>query len=233
MQTFKWEAYGAELIGTFALVFVGSMAVTLYAGVGNLGMLSVAFAHGLILMVMVYAIGSISGCHINPAVTIGVWVAKKISAFDSIMYIVFQLIGAALAGVVHAAIYSTTTPQTFGVPTVATYLPFSASSFSEPSGLALEAILTFFLVFVIFGTALNPKSTPGFAGLAIGMTLTIGLIIGGPLTGGALNPARWFGVAVAINDLGEWWVYTFGPIIGGIAAAAVYNFFFLKGNGKS
>ncbi len=228
MQTYKWEAYSAELIGTFALVFVGSMAVTLYGSAfDNLGILSVAFAHGLTLMVMVYAIGEISGSHINPAVTIGVWIARKISAFDGIMYIIFQLIGATLAGVVHAAIYSTPTATAFGVPTVNTNL------ISEPTGLALEAILTFFLVFVIFGTALNPKSTPGFAGLAIGMTLTIGLIIGGPLTGGALNPARWFGVAVAINDLGEWWVYTLGPIIGGAVAAIVYEFFFLKSTEKT
>ncbi len=221
MRTFKWNSYIAELIGTFALVFAGSMSVTLYSGAGNLGVLSIAFAHGLTLMMMVYAIGQISGCHINPAVTIGVWITRKISGFDGTMYIIFQLIGAALAGVGHAAILPTSSAATFGVPTV-------ASTITQPAGLAVEAILTFFLVFVIFGTALNPKSSPGFAGLAIGMALAVGLILGGPLTGGALNPARWFGAAVAVNSLSEYWVYIFGPIIGGGLAAYLYNALFLK-----
>ncbi len=221
MYTFKWDKYIAELIGTFALVFMGSMSVSLYSPASrNLGWLPIAFAHGLTLMILVYSIGGISGCHINPAVTLGAWITRKISDFEGIMYIIFQLLGAALAGVVHAALYPTP-PSLFGVPTV-------SDAITQPAGLVIEAILTFFLVWVVFATALNPKSPPAIAGIAIGMTLTIGLIIGGPLTGGALNPARWFGSAVAVNSLGEWWVYTFGPIIGGALAAYSYDAFFLK-----
>ncbi len=220
MYTLKWNKYIAELIGTFALVLFGSMSVTLYAGAGdNLGFLSIAFAHGLTLLILVYSIGPISGCHINPAVTIGAWIARKISSFDGVMYIIFQLLGAALAGVVHAAILRSSTAN-FGIPTVAAN--------NEAVGLVIEAILTFFLVFTIFGTAMNPKSPPGFAGLAIGMALTLGLIMGGPITGGALNPARWFGPAIAANSLGQWWVYVFGPIIGGGLAAYVYSTLFMK-----
>lgn len=221
MYVFKWEKYIAELVGTFALVFFGSMSVTLYSGAGaNLGFLSIAFAHGLTLLIMVYSLGPISGCHINPAVTIGVWIARKISSFDGVLYIIFQLLGAALAGVVHAAVLPAPVDD-FGIPRV-------APTITEPTGLIIEAILTFFLVFVIFGTALNPKAPPGIAGAAIGMALTIGLIIGGPLTGGALNPARWFGPAVAANSLDEFWVYIFGPIIGGGLAAYLYTALFLK-----
>jgi MIP family channel proteins len=220
MYTFTWNKYIAELIGTFALVLFGSMSVTLYARAGaNLGFLSIAFAHGLTLLILVYSIGPISGCHINPAVTIGVWIAKKISSFEGVMYIIFQLLGAALAGVVHAAILPATTAN-FGIPTVA--------AGNEATGLVIEAILTFFLVFTVFGTAINPKAPPGVAGVAIGMALTVGLIMGGPITGGALNPARWFGPAIAANSLNQWWVYIFGPIIGGGLAAYLYSTLFMK-----
>ncbi len=220
MYALTWDKYVAELIGTFALVLFGSMSVTLYASAGaNLGFLSIAFAHGLTLLILVYSIGPISGCHINPAVTIGAWIARKISSFEGIMYIIFQLLGAAFAGVVHAAILPTT-PSNFGIPTVA--------AGKEPTGLVIEAILTFFLVFTIFGTAMNPKSPPGVAGVAIGMALTLGLIMGGPITGGALNPARWFGPAIAANRLDQWWVYIFGPIIGGGLAAYIYSTLFMK-----
>ncbi len=220
MYTFAWDKYIAELIGTFALVLFGSMSVTLYSGsFERLGFLSIAFAHGLTLLILVYSIGPISGCHINPAVTIGVWIARKISSFEVVMYIIFQLLGAALAGVVHAAILPATSAN-FGIPTVAVG--------NEPTGLVIEAILTFFLVFTIFGTALNPKTPQGFAGIAIGMALTLGLIMGGPITGGALNPARWFGPAIAANSLGQWWVYIFGPIIGGGLAAYLYSTLFMK-----
>lgn len=220
MYKFTWNKYIAELIGTFALVLFGSMSVTLYGGlIGRLGFLSIAFAHGLTLLILVYSIGPISGCHINPAVTIGAWIAKKISSFEGVMYIIFQLLGAALAGVVHAAILPAA-PADFGIPSVAAN--------NAATGLVIEAILTFFLVFTIFGTAMNPKSPPGVAGVAIGMALTLGLIMGGPITGGALNPARWFGPAIAANSLGQWWVYILGPIIGGSLAAYVYSTLFMK-----
>jgi MIP family channel proteins len=218
MYTFTWNKYIAELIGTFALVLFGSMSVTLYGA--SLDFLSIAFAHGLTLLILVYSIGPISGCHINPAVTIGAWIGKKISSFDGVMYIIFQLLGSALAGVVHIAILPVTKLANFGIPTVA--------AGNEPTGLVIEAILTFFLVLTIFGTAMNPKSPPGVAGVAIGLALTLGLIIGGPITGGALNPARWFGPAVAANSLAQWWVYIFGPIIGGGLAAYLYSTFFMK-----
>ncbi len=220
MYTLTWDKYIAELIGTFALVLFGSMSVTLYARADNLGSLTIAFAHGFTLLILVYSIGPISGCHINPAVTIGAWIARKISSFEGVMYIIFQLLGAALAGVVHVAILPANTPAKFGVPIVA--------AGNEPTGLVIEAILTFFLVFTIFGTAMNPKSPPGVAGVAIGMALTLGLIMGGPITGGALNPARWFGPAIAANSLGQWWVYIFGPIIGGGLAAYLYSTLFMK-----
>lgn len=231
MRTFKWDAYIAELIGTFVLVFVGSVSVTVYEGnvayAGHNGILPIALAHGLALMIMVYTIGQISGCHINPAVTVGMWITRKISDFDGAMYIIFQLIGAAFAGVLHEAILPNVgAPGNYGL----TYV--NTDVISEPTGLLVEAVLTFLLVFVVFGTVFHPKAQPGFAGLAIGMTLAAGIIIGGPLTGGALNPARWFGPAVTSGELSEFWVYFLGPIIGGAIAAVLYNMLFLKGELK-
>lgn len=215
----------AEGVSTFALVFIGAGSILANDFIGGgLGILGIALAHGLILMTMIYAIGHISGGHVNPAVTVGMMVARKIGVRLGVLYIIAQLVGAAVGGYLLSVIFaSSPTELALG----ATQL---AAGISQDMGILIEAVLTFFLVFVVFGVAVDKRAPQGFAGLAIGLTLALGILFGGGLTGAALNPARSFGPALAAN----FWnshvmVYWIGPLIGGIVAALIYKFGFLKG----
>lgn len=218
------RAYLAEVIGTFALVFFGSVSVTIFGAIATgsvaSSILAIALTHGIVLMVMVYSIGHISGCHINPAVTVAMWSVKKIKTNIAAGYIVSQLIGASLAALVHMLIL----PQGALVFYGAT-LPSNVIANSAITALAIEAILTFFLVFVIFSTTSRNSE---HAGLAIGLTLTAGILIGGILTGAALNPARAFGPALVSGNFSSHWVYWIGPMIGGLGAAVLHRKAFLK-----
>jgi MIP family channel proteins len=205
--------YIAEFIGTFALVFIGAGAV---AAGGSL--VAVALAHGLVLMCMVYAVGHISGCHINPAVTIGMWVTKKIDGAKAFGYIVFQIFGGLVAAYFLAVIFAN---PNYGAISLAEGVSFG-------QGLLVEAILTFFLVFVIFGVAVDKRSAKGIYGVAIGMVLSFSILMGGALTGASLNPARSFGPALVSGMWMNHLVYWIGPIIGGIIAAILYNGYLMK-----
>lgn len=207
------KKYAAELIGTFALVFIGAGSVVIASVSGNVGLVGVAFAHGFILMAMVYALGSISGCHINPAVTAAMWAARKIDTKEAAGYITFQLMGAAIAGFSLLYLFPTS-PVNLGVTDL-------ASSVTLFNGIAIEAVLTFLLVFVVFSAREN-------VGLAIGSTLFVSILFGGSLTGAALNPARAFGPALAANYWNTQLVYWAGPILGGLAAAFVYQGIFAE-----
>lgn len=212
----------AEFVGTFALVFVGGAAIMAAQATGMAsGLISVALAHGIILAVLVSATMRISG-HFNPAVTIGFLTARRIEPIMAGVYIAAQLIGAiiaayALKGLLPAQLTEATR---LGGQSV-------ASEISMMQAIGLEAICTFFLVFVIFGTAVDPKA-PRIAGLAIGSTIAAGIMAIGPFTGGSFNPARSFGPAVASGIFEAQAVYWIGPIVGAVLAALIYDTLFIR-----
>lgn len=201
----------AEAIGTFALIFIGVGAIN-----ANPGLLGVALAHGLTIAVMVSATGHISGGHLNPAVTFGALVGGKIEMKDAARYWTSQLVGATAAGFVCLGIFDRST--------VIDGTPQLAGGVGPLKGIAVEAILTFFLVFVVFGTGIDARG-PKIGGLAIGLTVALDILFGGPLTGAAMNPARTFGPALAASYWSGHYVYWIGPLIGGALAGWVYKTF--------
>lgn len=200
----------AELIGTFALIFIGAGAGALGTG----GLVGVALAHGLVVLTFAYAYGHISGTHINPAVTIGLWAGKQIDAASAVAYIVVQLIGGTLGALVLRFVLGGTSTG-LGATTL-------AANVSPVQGVVVEAILTFFLVNAIFNAAVSGKAGNA-APVAIGLTLAFCILMGGPLTGASLNPARTLGPAVATGNFANLWLYFVGPILGGVVAALLYN----------
>ena len=200
----------AELVGTFALIFIGAGVAAL--GVG--GLVGVALAHGLVMVGFSYAYGHISGTHLNPAVTIGVWLAGKMDAGRAVSYIVFQVIDGVLGAMTLRMVLGGTESG------LGQMLP--ADSVTTPMAIVIEAILTFFLVNCVLNAAVSGKAG-NLAGLAIGMTLTFSMLIGGPLTGGSLNPARSLGPAVALGDFTSLWIYIVGPVLGAVVAALLYR----------
>jgi MIP family channel proteins len=219
----------AEFIGTFALIFIGagSICADQYLranGQGGVGLLGIAVAYGLAMGVMVTAIGHISGGHLNPAVTIGFWVTKRLGTVQSLLYWVAQLLGALAAAYLLVAIVPDTVwhPAALGTPDL-------ASDFTRWHAMLLEAVMTFFLVFVVFATAVDAKGAFNkIAGFAIGLTITMDILFGGPLTGAAMNPARAFGPALAANHWHNHGVYWVGPLFGGVLAGVVYDRVFLR-----
>jgi len=204
------KALIAEFVGTFALIFIGAGA----GAVGKVGLVGVALAHGLVLMVMAAAYGDISGAHINPAVTIGLWAGRQIKGAAAVGYIVVQLLGG-IAGALVLRFILGGGAGSLG----ATVL---ASGVSPVEGLVVEAVLTFFLVNTIYQTAVRGKAG-NLAPVAIGMTLAFGILMGGPLTGASLNPARTIGPAVVVGNYRDLWVYLAGPALGGLGAAGLYR----------
>lgn len=194
----------AEFIGTFALIFIGAGAVAL-----NAELVGVAFAHGLVIVGFAYAYGHISGAHVNPAVTLGVWTAGKIDTVRALAYVAVQLLGGIVGAFVLAWVLGDR-KGTLG----ATVL---ADGVSPTQGLVLELILTFFLA----NAVLNAGGAA--AGLGIGFTLTFCILMGGPLTGASLNPARTLGPAVATGNFSDIWLYFVGPIAGGALAGLLYK----------
>ena len=208
--------YVAEFLGTFALVFIGAGAVLVNALTGGaVGLVGIAFAHGLVLMSMIYALGYFSGGHYNPAVTIGMLVGRGIDLSKAAIYIVSQLLGAASAGLFLVALYPTATSvQLYGFPT----------TLSFGFGVLLEAVLTFFLVLTIYGVAVDNKAPKGFHGIAIGLVLAFDILVGGTQTGAAMNPARAFGPAVASGVWAPQVIYWVGPILGALIASVIYTY---------
>jgi MIP family channel proteins len=214
--------FTAEFIGTFALVFIGGGAIA-SATVTRMdaGLVAIALAHGVILAVLVSATMRISG-HFNPAVTIGFLAARRIEPLMAGVYIAAQILAAILAAYALKALL----PEQ-----VATAIRLGGQSVSLDIGAfqaaGLEAIATFFLTFVIFGTAVDPKA-PRIGGLAIGLTLSAAILAIGPFTGGSLNPARSFGPALASGIFEGQAVYWIGPLIGSVAAALLYDSLFIR-----
>jgi len=217
-----------EGVGAFTLIFIG-------AGAGILSgsnLLLVAFAHGLAIGVMVSALGRISGGHFNPAVTLGALVGRQISGRLAAVYWAAQLVGALIAALALFAIFPSSVwqPSHLGTPALGTF-PENAGAVPPLTGIVVEGILTFLLVTVIYGTAIDPKGTfNAVGGFAIGLTITIDILMGGPLTGAAMNPARWFGPAVVSQFFDNWYVYWIGPFFGAIVAGLLYSRVFLDRN---
>ena len=212
----------AEFIGTYALVFIGGGAIIAAHGTGmNAGLIAVALAHGLILAVLVSAAMRISG-HFNPAVTIGFLAARRIEAMMAGVYIAAQI----LASIMAAYSLKWLLPASL---TAATRLGGQSisSEISIGQAIGIEAIATFLLTFVIFGTAVDPKA-PRIGGLAIGATIAAGILAVGPFTGGSFNPARSFGPAVASGIFEGQAVYWIGPIVGAVTAALLYEYLFIR-----
>ena len=216
-----WRHFAAEFVGIFALVFVGG-ATIMSATLNNINpIIPAAIAHGLILAIMVSATMRISG-HLNPAVTIGFMVTKRIEPMMGVVYIIAQLLGAAVAAYALKAVFPSAVA-------VSTRLGGQSISLDTTMGQAIlcEAIATFFLVFVVFGTAVDPHA-PKIGGFAIGLTVTADILAIGTRTGASMNPARSFGPAVVSGILEGQVVYWVGPILGAIAAAMLYDQLFLR-----
>ena len=233
----------AELIGTFFLVFIGAgaAAITLMIskgsalpnafniGIGALGglgdWLAIGMAFGLTIVVLVYAMGHISGCHINPAVTIALWATKKFPGNEVVPYIIAQLIGASLASFLFAASVGMNAVTVGGLGATA---PFDGISYYQ--AILVETIGTFLLMFVIMGSGVDRRAVPGFAGISIGFTVAAVITTVGNISGASLNPARTFGpylgdYVLAGHNLWNYFpIYVIGPIVGAVLAAFIYEY---------
>ena len=224
------RAWFAEAIATYALVFFGPLAIILSVvafgdGLSIESIIMIALAHGSAVGLMVYAFGHVSGAHINPAVTIPMMITKKISIQDGIAYIIFQIIGAILAAFSLKAILPELGAKVnFGTQGG----PSELLNNSVMSGFMVEAILTFFLVVVIFMTAVHKNAPKSVYGAAIGGMVFLLHIVGVPLTGASMNPARTFGPAVASGAWEFQWLYWVAPIVGGIIAGVIMNYVFVN-----
>jgi aquaporin Z len=207
----------AEFIGTFALIFVGAGT---FARVDT----DAALANGLVIAVMVSAFGFITGGHFNPAVTLGFLVTRRIAPALAIWYWLVQFSGAALGALLLKWVFpkSLESASSLGVPAL-------QNGVGAGPGVVIEAVLTFFLVMVVFATAVDDRGAfKQIAGLAIGFTIAFGVLVGGPLTGGAINPARAFGPQLVGNHWSHFWVWYVGPLAGGVIAASVYEMLYLR-----
>jgi MIP family channel proteins len=213
----------AEAVGTFLFFFIGAGAALSVTGDPNAATLIIAAAHGLALAVMVSALGAVSGGHFNPAVTFGLWVAGKVGLVKGASYMVAQLVGGAAAGYALVAL----------VGPVGAAVPALGADVTANQGVGIEAILTAGLLLAVFGTAVDPRG-PKIGGLAIGLAVFAGILMGGGLTGGAMNPARWFGMAVW--DGPNWanaWVWIIGPLVGAAIVGLLYRFLWLPKESES
>lgn len=218
----SWRHFAAEFIGIFALVFVGGASImSAQLAQAQNGLVIAALAHGTILAIMVTATMRISG-HLNPAVTLGFLATRRIEPMMGVLYITAQLLGATLAAYALKAVF----PAAIAT---ATRLGGQSISIDVSPGQAIlcEMIATFFLTFVVFGTAVDPAA-PKVGGFAIGLAVTADILAIGPLTGASMNPARSFGPAIVSGVLEGQMFYWIGPILGAVAAALLYDRLFLR-----
>lgn len=219
------KKYLAEMIGTMVLVLIGCGSAVI-AG-GSIGFLGISLAFGFSVLAMAYGIGSISGCHINPAVTVGALVAGRINAKDAGMYIVFQIIGAIIgAGVLY---YIASGLQGYNISTNGLgqngFGEYSPMKYSLAAGFAAEVVLTFIFLIVILG-ATSSKAPAGFAGIPIGISLVIIHLVGIPITGTSVNPARSIGPALFVGGaaISQLWLFIVAPLIGAVIAGLVWKY---------
>jgi aquaporin Z len=214
----------AEFVGAFALIFIGAGSIVTANSIHDPSLIGVAVAHGVTIAVMVSAVGHISGGHFNPAVTVGFLLTRRIKPALAVAYWIAQFGGAALAALLVRELLPRASSDAvhLGVPAL-------GGGVDAGAGFALEAIFTFFLVWVVFATAVDPRGTfKSIAGLAIGLTITIDILFGGPLTGAAMNPARAFGPQLVGSHWSHAWVWYAGPVLGAAVAAATYELLYLR-----
>jgi len=226
-----YKKYMAEFVGTFALVFIaaGSVCADFYlrqAGGQGLGLLGISIAFGIVVIAVIYATSYVSGSHVNPAVTVSFWITKRMEPNTAIMYIISQIAGASLAGLALKTLF----PD--AAKTVYLGTCMLAPGVSIARGVLMEFIITFLLIFTIYGTLVDKRASAGFAGVAVGLVVLFGAMIGGTISGGAMNPARVFGPALASGQFTHHFVWWLGPILGGIAAGFVYDKLFAEKRGK-
>jgi aquaporin TIP len=206
----------AEYVGAFTLIFIGGGAGI----VSHSDIVAVALANGLAIGLMVSNLGHISGGHFNPAITLGFVTTRRITLPLAIAYWAFQLLGAISAAFILRYLFGETLVKLGAAP---------HSTTTDGKALVLEGIMTFFLVWAVWATAVDPRGAfKSIAGLAIGLTITIDVFVGGPVTGAAMNPARAFGPELAGNTWTGWWIYWVGPIAGALVAALAYEFLYLR-----
>ncbi|MBR6036053.1 MAG: MIP family channel protein [Bacteroidaceae bacterium] len=216
------KKYLAEMVGTMVLTLLGcGTAVSLNCGSDTASVVGTAFAFGLAVVAMAYTIGGISGCHINPAITLGCLISKRISGKDAIMYMIFQVIGAIIGAAILFAMTSNDLAQAGGTLTGAN----SCGDHGIVVGLIVEIVLTCIFVLVVLGSTDEKKGAGNFAGLAIGLSLVLIHFVGIHYTGTSVNPARSIGPAIfeggqAISDL---WVFIVGPFVGAAIAAGIWK----------
>jgi MIP family channel proteins len=216
----------AEFVGTFTLIFIGCGSIVASNAIHDPSLIGVAIAHGLAIGVMVSAVGHISGGHFNPAITFGFLVTRRIKPALGLLYWVVQFAGAALAALLVRDLLPRAASQAvhLGVPAL-------GHGVDAAAGAGLEAILTFFLAWVVFASAVDPRGTfKSIAGLAIGLTITIDILFGGPFTGAAVNPARAFGPQLVGDHWANAWVWYAGPVLGATVAAVLYELLYLRAN---
>jgi MIP family channel proteins len=207
------RAHLAEALGTFSLVFAGCGAIAVDSRSGQLGLIGVALVFGLVIAVMIYALGHISGAHFNPAVSVGFAIGRGLPWSRVATYSMAQIAGASIGALVLHATLGTD----------------PALGLTRPAGnhiqaVAWEALLTFFLMLVITAVATDKRAVGAPAALAIGGTVTLGGLVGGPITGGSMNPARSLGPALIAGELETVWIYIVGPVVGAVAAALTSHF---------
>jgi aquaporin Z len=221
------KRFAAELIGTFWLVFGGCGAAVLSAAFPNLGIgfLGVALAFGLTVLTMAFAIGHISGCHLNPAVSIGLWAGKRFPASDLIPYIIAQVVGAIIGASVLYVIASSASGFSLAGGFAANgYGDHSPGGYSLPSCLVAEVVLTFMFLVIILG-ATDSRAPKGLAPIAIGLGLTLIHLIGIPVTNTSVNPARSTSQALFVGDwaLAQLWLFWVAPIVGALLSGVLYR----------
>ena len=216
----------AEMVGTFLFFFVGIGAIGALVAV-NVGhavdpasaLIVAALAHGVALAVLVSALGAVSGAHFNPAVTFGVWAVGQIPWRRGLAYVLAQLIGAILAAQAVRWVFPADIYPNLGIPQL-------FGSIGPLAGIMVEAILTVILLIAVFGTAVDPRA-PKVGGLAIGLAVAADILMGGAITGAAMNPARWFGPAAVTWNWDNSYVWIVGPLVGAAIAAVLYRYLFL------
>ena len=223
----NYKKYLAELLGTFALIFIGSGSVCanyylVKNGSPGFGLLGIAIAFGFVVVAVAYSLGYISGAHINPAVTVSMIATRRIKAGVGGMYIVSQIAGATLGGYLLKLLFPEALASVF-LGTCAL-----GSDVTVTQAIVMEAVITFLLVFVVYATVVDKRSTPALAGLAIGFVVLFGVMVGGAISGGSMNPARVFGPAMASGHFANHYVWWIGPILGGVTAGFTYDLFFAE-----
>ena len=212
----------AEALATFMLCFIGAGAIVSDAAFDGIGLLAIAVAHGLALSIAVSATMNVSGGHINPAVTVVMLVTGRITGSNAAAYIVAQLIGATTAGAAVLLIFNGIPGGADAVAATGLGTPAPGAGVSAGTALLTEIVLTALLVFAIFGTAVDPRA-PKIGGFGIGLAVAADILMGGPISGASMNPARTFGPGLVGGVWSAHWVYWVGPIIGALIAGLLYH----------